>query len=190
LLDQVSHELEHKGDLPPDLGLLSSIILVEGGARPSPRRWYHVNLFWNPIFNRVVVHIIEAIGKDRPHLALVVLITVFLDGVDALAEDKVVRNPLMNFLDAHGCAYCGLHLQNENLSMLLFEVFRIITIEEDPITHDRYLITDLFSFIYPMRDDESRSLSEPLQIRIEVFTWYWINAIGHFIHEDELWSFH
>ena len=76
----------------------------------------------------------------------------------------------MYLLDAHCCANGGLHLQNENLAMLLLEVLRVITIEEDPITHDGYLITDLFGLIYPMRDDECRSLSESLQIRIEVFT--------------------
>jgi hypothetical protein len=169
LLYQISNELEHKGDLPPHLCLLNSIILEEGRRRPSPRR-HHVDLFGDSIFDRVIFHIIEAIGKDRPHLALVILIAVFLDGVDALAEDKVVCNPLMYLLDAHCCANGGLHLQNEDLPMLLLEVLRVITIEEDPITHDRYLITDLFGLIYPMRDDESRSLSESLQIRIEVFT--------------------
>ena len=169
MLYQVSHELEHKGDLPADLCLQNSIVLEEGRLRPS-LRGHHVDLFGDPILDGVVVHIIEAIGQDRPHLALVILIVVLLDGVDALAEDEVVRNPLMDLLDAHGGAYCGLHLQNENLSMLLLEVLRVVAIEEEPITHDGNLITDLFGLIYPVRDDESRSLSEPLQIRIEVFT--------------------
>jgi hypothetical protein len=168
LLYQVSHELEHKGDLSPDLGLQNSVILEEGRLRPS-LGGHHVDLFGDPILDGVVVHIIEAIGKDWPHLALVILIVVFLDGVDALAEDKVVRNPLMNLLDAHGGADRGLHLQNENLPMLLLEILRVIAIEEEPITHDGYLITNLFGLIYPMSDDESRSLSEPLQIRIEIF---------------------
>ena len=169
MLYQVSHELEHKGDLPADLGLQNSIVLEEGRLRPSLRGGHHVDLFGDPILDGVVVHIIEAIGKDRPHLALVILIVVLLDGVDALAEDKVVRNPLMNLLDTHGGADCGLHLQNENLPMLFLEVLRVIAIEEEPITHDGYLITNLFGLIYPVRDDESGSLSEPLQIRIEVF---------------------
>ena len=168
MLYQVSHELEHKGDLPADLGLQNSIILEEGRLRPS-LRGHDVDLFGDPILDGVVVHIIESIGKDRPHLAMVILV-VLLDGVDALAKDEVVGNPLMDLLDAHGGADCGLHLQNEDLPMLLLEVLRVVAIEEEPITHDGNLITDLFGLIYPVRDDESRSLSEPLQIRIEVFT--------------------
>jgi hypothetical protein len=124
------------------------------------RRWLRVDHLGNPIFDWSVIHIIEAIGKDRPHLTFFILIAILLDGEDALAEGKVSCNPLMDLLDAQRCGYYGLHLQNENLSMLLLEVLWVIAIEKEPITHDRYLITDLFGFIYPMSDDKNRSLSK------------------------------
>jgi hypothetical protein len=160
LLYHISHELEHKGDLPPYFNLLSSrIILSEGGFRTFQRR-LRVDHLGNPIFDWSVVHIIEAIGKDRPHLTLFILVAVLLDGEDTLAEGKVIRNPLMDLLDAKRCGHYGFHLQNENLSMPLLKVPWVIAIEEEPITHDRNLITDLFGFIYPMSDDKNRSLSE------------------------------